>query len=81
MELKETEYTLNPSDSERVFEEIILSPDILRREWIYDQYDHMVGINTVELPGSDSAVIRVEESGKGLAIALDGNGRYCFMNP
>ncbi len=81
MELKETEYTLNPSDAERVFEEIILSPDILSREWIYDQYDHMVGINTVELPGSDSAVIRVEESGKGLAIALDGNGRYCFMNP
>ncbi|RMF96686.1 MAG: phosphoribosylformylglycinamidine synthase subunit PurL [Candidatus Schekmanbacteria bacterium] len=78
---KETDYTIESEDVNEIFEKILLSPDIVSREWIYDQYDHMVGINTVELPGSDAAVIRLEGSKKGLALSLDGNGRYCFLNP
>lgn len=81
LESKNADCSLIPEDVGDAFERLIMSSDIVSREWIYDQYDHMVGINTVELPGSDAAVIRLENSKKGLAVALDGNGRHSFMNP
>ncbi|MGQ0762834.1 MAG: phosphoribosylformylglycinamidine synthase subunit PurL [Acidobacteriota bacterium] len=57
------------------------SPNLTSKEWVYRQYDHMVRTNTVVLPGADAAVVRIKETRKALAIALDGNGRYCAANP
>ncbi len=67
---------------------VLSSPTIAKKEWVYQQYDHEVGINTVVKPGSDSAVLRVRwavkpeiNSEKGIAISSDGNGRWVYLDP
>ncbi|QQS44913.1 MAG: phosphoribosylformylglycinamidine synthase subunit PurL [Acidobacteriota bacterium] len=60
---------------------LLVSPNLASKEWVYRQYDHMVRTNTVVLPGSDAAVIRVKETRRSLAMSLDANGRYCRLNP
>ncbi len=60
---------------------LLASPNLASKAWVYRQYDHMVRTNTVVLPGSDAAVLRVKETRRSLAMALDGNGRYCQLNP
>ena len=60
---------------------LVGSPNICSRQWVYRQYDHMVRVNTVILPGSDAAVLRVKGSKKGLAMSCDCNGRYCYLDP
>jgi phosphoribosylformylglycinamidine synthase len=64
-----------------VLSRLLASPNIASKEWVYAQYDHMVRTNTVVLPGSDAAVIRVKETRRLLALSLDGNGRYCHLDP
>ena len=60
---------------------LLASPNLASKEWVYRQYDHMVRTNTAVLPGADAAVVRIKETRRALAIALDGNGRYCASNP
>ena len=60
---------------------LVSSANLASRQWVYRQYDHMVRTNTVVLPGSDAAVIRVKETRRSLAMSLDGNGRYCALDP
>ena len=60
---------------------LLASPAIASKHWVFRQYDYMVGTNTVVCPGSDSAVVRIKESGKALAMTTDGNSRYCLLNP
>ncbi len=57
------------------------SPTIASKEWIYEQYDHMVRTNTVVLPGSDASVVRVKGTDKHIAISLDCNSTYCYLDP
>lgn len=57
------------------------SPNLCSKEWIYRQYDHTVRTNTLVLPGADAAVLRVKETRKAIALTVDGNARYCFLNP
>ncbi len=58
------------------------SPNICGKRWVWQQYDHMVQTNTVEGPGAgDAGVIRIKGSQRGLAMALDGNGRWCYLDP
>ena len=57
------------------------SPDIASRRWIWEQYDHMVGADTVQRPGGDAAVVRVHGSQKGIAISTDCTPRYCYADP
>jgi phosphoribosylformylglycinamidine synthase len=57
------------------------SPDLASRRWIWEQYDHMVGADTVQRPGGDAAIVRVHDSAKGLAIATDCTPRYCYADP
>jgi phosphoribosylformylglycinamidine synthase II len=57
------------------------SPDLASRRWIWEQYDHMVGADTVQRPGGDAAVVRVHGTEKGLAISTDCTPRYCFADP
>jgi len=58
------------------------SPNICGKRWVWQQYDSMVQTNTVEGPGAgDAGVIRIKGSRRGLAMALDGNGRWCYLDP
>jgi len=79
VEVTQIESTIEELDS--TFMRIITLPVIASKEWVYRQYDHMVRTNTVVLPGSDAAVIRVKEKRRGLAMTLDSNARYCEVDP
>jgi phosphoribosylformylglycinamidine synthase len=71
-----------PTDLSRAFLSVLGAPNIASKRWVYRQYDSTVQTGTVEGPGvSDAAILRIHGSKKGLAIALDGNGRYGFLNP
>src|SRR5882672_671173 len=61
---------------------LLASPNICGKRWVWQQYDSMVQTNTVEGPGGgDAGVIRIKDSRRGLAMALDGNGRWCYLDP
>ncbi len=57
------------------------SPNICSRSWVYEQYDQSVGTDTVTLPGSDATVIRIKGTTKAVAMAVDCNSRYCHLDP
>ncbi len=62
--------------------QLLASPNICSKRWVWQQYDHMVQTNTVEAPGAgDAGVIRIKGLNRGLAMALDGNGRWCYLDP
>ena len=64
------------------FKRLLASPNICSKRWVWQQYDHMVQTNTVEAPGAgDAGVIRIKGSNRGLAMSLDGNGRWCYLDP
>src|SRR5256885_619252 len=61
---------------------LLASPNICSKRYIWQQYDSMVQTNTVEGPGAgDAGVIRIKGSQRGLAMALDGNSRWCYLDP
>jgi phosphoribosylformylglycinamidine synthase len=57
------------------------SADLCSRRWIWEQYDHMVGADTLQRPGGDAAVVRVHGTRKALAVTTDCTPRYCFADP
>jgi phosphoribosylformylglycinamidine synthase len=62
--------------------ELLDSPNIASKRWVYEQYDTMVRTNTVVGPGaSDAAVVRVKGTDRGLSVKTDCNGRYVYLNP
>ena len=62
--------------------ELLASPTIASKRWVYEQYDHMVMTNTVIGPGSsDAAVMRIKEKDKAIALTTDSNGKYCYLDP
>ena len=69
------------SDLTADFTMLLASPNICSKAWVYEQYDSMVQTNTVEGPGLEAGVIRVKGTDRGLAMALDGNGRWCYLDP
>lgn len=70
-----------PKNYNEVLLNLLASPIISSKEWVYEQFDHMVRLNSVILPGSDAAVIRIKGSTKGVGISLDCNSRYCYLDP
>jgi phosphoribosylformylglycinamidine synthase subunit PurL len=71
-----------PRDLTSDLKHLLASPNICGKRWVWQQYDHMVQTNTVEGPGAgDAGVIRIKGSQRGLAMALDGNGRWCYLDP
>jgi len=70
-----------PADLGSALLQLLASPSIANKRWIYRQYDSTVRTNTLVGPGSDAAVVRVKGTRKALAIATDGNGRYCWLDP
>lgn len=70
-----------PKDYNNTLLKLMASPNIASKEWVYEQYDHMVQTNTTVLPGSDAAVIRIKETKKAISATTDCNSRYCYLNP
>jgi len=70
-----------PRDYNRALLSLMSAPTIASKRWVYQQYDHQVRTNTVVLPGSDAAVLRIRGSRKAVAISTDGNGRYVYLEP
>jgi phosphoribosylformylglycinamidine synthase II len=70
-----------PKDLSGVFLRLLQSPNIGSRQWIWSQYDHTILANTCVLPGSDAAVIRVKGTKKALALTVDCNSLYCYLDP
>ena len=57
------------------------TPDLCSKRWVWEQYDHIILGNTVQRPGGDAAVVRVEDGPKGLALTTDVTPRYCEADP
>ncbi len=70
-----------PKNYNDILIKLLSSPNIASKEWVIQQYDHMVRTNTVVLPGSDAAVVRIKGTRRALAMKTDCNGRYVFLNP
>ncbi|PIR17189.1 MAG: phosphoribosylformylglycinamidine synthase II [Deltaproteobacteria bacterium CG11_big_fil_rev_8_21_14_0_20_49_13] len=78
LDLKKIE---EPKDYNAVLKKMIGSPNLACKSWVYRQYDHMVGTDTVVLPGSDAAVLRIKGTDKGVAMTVDCNPRWCYLDP
>lgn len=75
------ELDIKEADIGRLIDGLLHSPHVASRRWIYEQYDHMVQLNTVVCPGSDAAVLRIKGTSKGIALTVDGNPRYVYLDP
>ncbi|WP_398477657.1 phosphoribosylformylglycinamidine synthase subunit PurL [Tardiphaga sp.] len=60
---------------------LIGTPDLCSKRWVWEQYDHVIGGNTVQRPGGDAAVVRIEDGPKGIAMSVDVTPRYCEADP
>jgi phosphoribosylformylglycinamidine synthase len=75
-----------PRDYTADLKKLLASANICSKRWVYEQYDSMVQTNTVQGPGGEAGVMRIKGTGtpgheRGLAMALDGNGRWCYLDP
>src|SRR6476659_3900464 len=70
-----------PADHNNTLLALLGSPTIASKKWIYRQYDHMVRTNTINLPGLGAGVVRIKGTGRALAMSVDGNGRYSYLDP
>ncbi|CAN5246434.1 phosphoribosylformylglycinamidine synthase subunit PurL [soil metagenome] len=62
-------------------ETLLDSPTIASKRWVWEQYDYQVRTSTVIGPGASAAVLRIRNSSRGLALTVDGNGRYAYCDP
>jgi phosphoribosylformylglycinamidine synthase II len=60
---------------------LLSSPTVASKRWVYRQYDHMVRTNTIVLAGMGAGVVRIKGTTRALAMSVDGNGRYCYLDP
>ncbi|MBI5378901.1 MAG: phosphoribosylformylglycinamidine synthase subunit PurL [Nitrospirae bacterium] len=70
-----------PEDYGKTLLRLLATPGIADKEWVFRQYDHMVQTNTVVLPGSDAAVVRIKGTAKGVVLSADCNSRFCYLDP
>ncbi len=70
-----------PIDPRASFDALIESPIIASKRWAFRQYDHTVGTNTIARPGASAGMTRVKGTTRGLAVSLDCNGRFCYLDP
>ena len=67
--------------ADEILLQLLAAPNIASKRSVYQQYDHQVQTNTVVGPGSDAAVLRIKGTDKAIALAIDGNSRYCYLDP
>jgi phosphoribosylformylglycinamidine synthase len=69
------------SDQAAALLTLLGTPAIGSKRWVYRQYDHMVRTNTINMPGMGAGVVRIKDTDRALAMSVDGNGRYCYLDP
>jgi phosphoribosylformylglycinamidine synthase II len=71
-----------PKDLGAALLALLARPTIASKEWVFTQYDHMVRLGGVVTPGkADAAVVRVEGGQKGLAVSVDCNSAFVYLDP
>ena len=70
-----------PPSASEVFRRLLASPGIASKRWVYRQYDHMVRTNTLVFPGMGAGVVRVKGTCRALALSVDGNSRFVYLDP
>jgi phosphoribosylformylglycinamidine synthase II len=70
-----------PGDLRLALLQLLSSPTEASKRWVWEQYDHMIFLGTIRGPGGDAAVIRLPGRREGVAITVDGPGRYCYLDP
>lgn len=70
-----------PENLNEAFIKVFSSPNIVSKQWVYNQYDTMVRTNTIVGPGCDAAVVYIKGTNKALAMKTDCNSRYVYLNP
>jgi phosphoribosylformylglycinamidine synthase len=71
----------SPGAPRDLFARLLASPTIASKRWVYRQYDHMVRTNTLVLPGMGAGVVRVKGTKRALALSVDCNGRFVYLDP
>lgn len=70
-----------PNDFNNTLLTLLSSPTLASKRWIYEQYDYMVRTNTITMPGSDAAVVRIKGTNKAVAMTVNCNSKYCYLDP
>ena len=70
-----------PPPVNQVFRRLLTSPGIASKRWVYRQYDHMVRTNTLVMPGMGAGVVRVKGTARALALSVDCNARFVYLDP
>ncbi|MDR2350384.1 MAG: phosphoribosylformylglycinamidine synthase subunit PurL [Deltaproteobacteria bacterium] len=68
-------------DLSKLLIDLLATPNLSSKHWVYEQYDSTVMLDTVFGPSGDAALLRIPGTAKGLALATDCNGRYVYLNP
>ena len=72
---------VEPREHTNVLRTLLASPTIGSKRWVYRQYDYSVRTSTINPPGFGAGVVRVRGTNRALALSVDGNGRYCYLDP
>jgi phosphoribosylformylglycinamidine synthase len=67
--------------ADEAFLDLLGAPTVASKRWIFEQYDYMVRTNTIVLAGMGAGVVRIKGTSRALAMSVDGNGRYCLLDP
>jgi phosphoribosylformylglycinamidine synthase len=70
-----------PPSVRQAFKKLLAAPEIASKRWVYHQYDHMVRTNTLVLPGMGAGVVRIKGTRRALALSVDCNGRFVYLDP
>jgi phosphoribosylformylglycinamidine synthase len=70
-----------PEDLGAALRTLLAAPNIASKRWAFEQYDYIVQANTIQIPGSDAAVLRIKGTPRGIAFVTDCNGRQCYLDP
>jgi phosphoribosylformylglycinamidine synthase len=74
-------HALDPAPAAEVFRRLLSSPAIASKRWVYRQYDHMVRTNTIVVPGMGAGTVRIKGTTRALALSVDCNARFVYLDP
>jgi len=80
LQIKKENIVKKTLDYSKIILKLLSSPNITSKHWVFQQYDHEVGIRTVVKPGFDASVLRLD-NGKFLSAKIDGNPKHCYLDP
>nr|AIF15670.1 phosphoribosylformylglycinamidine synthase II (purL) [uncultured marine thaumarchaeote KM3_71_C08] len=80
LQIKKENKVKKPLNYSKIILKLLSSPNIASKHWVFQQYDHEVGIRTVVKPGFDASVLRLD-NGKFLSAKIDGNPKHCYLDP